>query len=107
MFKKVAFDCKLPISNKAESANLTAKIYRNNTKRLANNHILLGDDKISAKLLSYAFKHHKAKKVLKRLSKTTFVCSNSLMRTHVGMFSKKLCKIPIFSNNTIVFRGED
>ena len=106
-FKKVAFECKVPLTNKGESSNLTAKIYRNNTKRLANNHILLGDDKISAKILCYAFKYHKAKLVLKRLSKTTFVCSNTLMKTHSGLFSKKLCKIPIFTNNTLVFRGEE
>jgi hypothetical protein len=86
---------------------MTAKIYRNNTKRLANNHILLGDDMISAKILSYAFKYDKAKLLLKRLSKTTFVCSHTLMKTHGLLFSKKLCYIPIFSNNTLVFRSDD
>lgn len=82
-----------------------SKICRNNTKRLANNHILLGDDKISGLILSFAFLQHKAKIVLKRLSKTTYISANHVMKG--SMFSKKLYQIPIFSNNTMVFGCED
>lgn len=64
--------------------------------------------KISAIILGFAFYSHKARILLKRLSRTSFIGSKhtvDIMLADRSAVQKKVFEIPIFSNGTMVLRG--
>ena len=77
---------------------------------------------ITFKILSYAFSFHKARSLLKRLSRSGYITANCALSTRfpkekegglIGMAElmeklvRKVVEIPLFSNNTLVIRGFD
>ena len=69
--------------------------------------------KISAQILAFAFHAHKARILLKRLSRTSYIGSKHTVEMlcqqtnglNVNIIQKKVFEIPIFSNNTMVLKG--
>ena len=73
-------------------------------------HNAADDVKLSAIVLSYAFNFQKAKCLLKRLSRNTFIAANYIASYKIDgkmILNKKLREIPILSSNTLVVRGCD
>ena len=66
--------------------------------------------KISAQILGFAFHAHKARTLLRRLSRTSYIGSKhtvEILQKENGqkVIQKKVFEIPIFSNNTMVLKG--
>lgn len=105
-FREIMLDGKyLPKTSKQLTLELRDRVSRRQSGAPQALYLLGFGTELALKILSFAYKYHKVKILLKRLNVTGFLTATSPSFGSLGIIPKKCVDLPIFSNNSIVVRG--